>query len=266
MKSSLIMIISAVWGLMAIWLGLVSCAGLLALRVWRRAGGLLKKQMLYVWVGTLLVFIGDFVHTVAFTISKYTDNPTGPITVGGSVFEFRTFAMFFDGLAFIIYYGLWALFVVARYQGGVFSLSDKVRVAMAAAAAAFLAPGAVPNAFGLYSLSYNLAAWSPHMVLFIIFGPATIWKLTCCARAQAATADAFTRAQERALFKMGICLLISFGFFALTIFLLPFYPRASLFMMPKTFAYMGAFYFLISGFLLPEYRRHKAQPAAGAAG
>jgi hypothetical protein len=241
---------------MIIWLGMVICAGTIAFKVWLHAGGGLKRQMFYLWIGTVLVVIGDFIHSIAFTVAKYTGNPTGPIQVMGSVFEFRTFAMFFDGLAFILYYGLWALFIAARYRQGILTLADKVRSGMALAAAFLLLPGMIPNAFGIYSLEYDIAIWSPHILLFIIFGPWTVWELSHLSRIASAEAhDPVVKEQERALTKFCYCLYFSFLFFALTLSLRPINEKFSLFMIPKTFAYMAAYYFLIKEFLAPELRK-----------
>jgi hypothetical protein len=256
MDRSFYMSVGPLWGIMIIWLGMVICSGIIAFKVWRRAVGQLKRQMFYLWIGPIWVVIGDFIHSIAFTVAKYTGDPTGPIPVMGSVFEFRTFAMFFDGLAFILYYGLWALFVAARYRHGVFILSDRVRILMAITAAILLLPGMVPNALGIYSLEYDIAIWSPHMLLFIIFGPWAVWELLQLSRATAAEAsDLVVQAQEQALSRFCCCLLFSFLFFALTLSLRPLNEKFSLFMIPKTFAYMSAFYYLIKGFLAPELRR-----------
>jgi hypothetical protein len=86
-----------------IWTIMVICSGMLAVKVWSQAEGLLKRQLFYLWQGPVLVVTGDFINSMAFTVAKDTGDPTGPIMVMGSVFEFRTFAMFFDGLAFILY-------------------------------------------------------------------------------------------------------------------------------------------------------------------
>jgi len=255
MNSSFAMAVGGIWAIMVIWLGMVIYSGILAVKAWRCAEGLLKRQMLYLWLGPVFVVAGDFIHSIAFTVAKYTGDQTGPIAVGGSVFEFRTFAMFVDGLAFILYYGLWALFVVARYRGGVFSRLDRVLTGMAAAAAVLILPGAVPNALGIYSLEYDIAIWSPHMALFIVFGPVTVWQLMRLSQHAAAQAtESSVQAQERALTRMCYFLFASFAFFALTLSLIPFNVKFSMFMIPKTFAYMTAFYFLIKGFLAPAVK------------
>lgn len=93
MDRSFYMAVGPLWGIMIIWLGMVICSGTIAFKVWLRAGGRLKQQMLYLWIGPVVVVIGDFIHSIAFTVAKYTGNPTGPIPVMGTVFEFRTFSM-----------------------------------------------------------------------------------------------------------------------------------------------------------------------------
>ena len=142
--------------------------------------------------------------------------------------------MFFDGLAFILYYGLWALFVPARYRQGFLTLPDRVRVLMACAAALLLLPGMVPNALGIYSLEYDIAIWAPHMLLFIIFGPWTVWELSRLSRATSAeSSDPVVQTQERALTKFCCCLYFSFLFFALTLSLRPINEKFFLFMIPN---------------------------------
>jgi hypothetical protein len=56
--------------------------------------------------------------------------------------------------------------------------------------------------------------------------------------------------QERALSKAGIGFAFSFLFFFLSLALLPLNERFAMFMIPKTFAYMFAFFHLITGVLL----------------
>jgi peptidoglycan/LPS O-acetylase OafA/YrhL len=160
--------------------------------------------------------------------------------------------MFFDGLVFIVYYALWALFIVARYQQGQFEISDKIRVGMAVAAALLILPGVVPNAFGLYTLDYDIAIWSPHMVLFVVFGVLTVFKLIRCSRRELKqTSDSIIQTQERALSIVGIGLAFSFLFFILSLALIPVNEKLAMFMIPKTFAYMTAFIYLIKGVIIP---------------
>lgn len=252
MDASKMMPLLAMWVLMSLWLTLVAISIVLAFQKWQATRDSLKKQMCYLWVGGAIVFTGDLLHTVAFTISTYTDNLTGPIHVLGKIFEFRTFAMFFDVLVFMVYYALWALFVVTRYQQGHFKSYDKLSVGLAIAAIALILPGAVPNALGLYTLEYDIAIWSPHVIFFIIFGLMTVFKLISCSRHDMAhTTDNTVRTQERALSISGISFAFSFLFFALSLALIPVNENFGMFMIPKTFAYMTAFFYLIKGVILP---------------
>ena len=125
MNSPKIAMLAPMWGLMFLWLALVAVSGVIAWRKWQGTNGAVRTQLLYLWVGAAIVFIGDFLHTIAFTVSTYTGVPTGPVPVLESVFEFRTFAMFFDAMVFMAYYALWALFIVSRYQQGSLALYDK---------------------------------------------------------------------------------------------------------------------------------------------
>ena len=251
MDSSKIGILTATWVLMLLWLAFVVVSGVVAFRKWQKTEGSAQVQMLYLWIGAAVVFTGDFLHTIAATISTYTDNATGPIHVLGGIFEFRTFAMFFDALVFMVYYTLWALFIVVRYQQGTFKSYDKISISLAAAAIVLILPGAVPNALGIYTLEYDIAIWAPHIILFMVFGVMTVYKLISCSRyAVTQTADPVVQQQERALSKTGIGFAFSFLFFFLSLALLPVNELFAMFMIPKTFAYMFAFYHLIKGVLL----------------
>jgi len=251
MDASKVIILIATWVLMMLWLAFVVVSGVLAFRKWKKTGGSIQVQMLYLWIGAAIVFTGDFLHTIAGTISTYTNNATGPIHVLGTIFEFRTFAMFFDALVFMIYYTLWALFIVTRYQQGTFKSYDKISISLAAAAIVLILPGAVPNALGIYTLEYDIAIWSPHIILFIVFGVMTVYKLISCSRyAVTQTADPVIQTQERALSNAGIGFAFSFLFFFLSLALLPINELFAMFMIPKTFAYMFAFFYLIKGVIL----------------
>ena len=250
MGSPKMAMLGPLWGLMALWLAFVIVSGVLAYQRWQKTAGAIRTQLLYLWVGAAIVFAGDFLHTIAFTVSTYSGNPTGPIHILGGVFEFRTFAMFFDGLVFMVYYALWALFLVSRYQQGKFAAYDKIILCLAVTAIVFLLPGAVPNALGVYSLDYNIAIWAPHIILFIVFGVMTVLKLISCSRyAFKQASDTATRTQERALSIAGIGFTFSFLFFTLFLLLTTLNSEPGIFMILKTFAYMLAFFYLIKGFI-----------------
>ena len=252
MTSSTLMAIVSMWILMTLWLVLVATAAVLAFKKWQKTYDFLKKQMFYIWLGGTFVFTGDLLHTIGYTISAYNGSPTGLLELFGRPFESRTFSLFFDGLVFMVYYLLWAFFIVARYQQGQFNNRDKTTVGLAIGAIILMLPGAVPNAFGIYTLKYDIAIWAPHIILFLIFGLMTVWKLTrCSTHALAQASDDLIKTQERALRTIGISLLFSFLFFILTLALLPFNEMFGLFMIPKTFAYMVAFTYLIKGVILP---------------
>jgi hypothetical protein len=237
---------------MILWLCLVAGSVVLAFQKWQKTRNFLKKQMFYLWVGGAIVFIGDSLHTIAATIAGYTGNPTGPIAVLGSIFEFRTFAMFFDALVFMIYYALWALFIVVRYQQGQFESYDKVSVGLAMAAMVCILPGVVPNALGIYTLQYNIAIWAPHIILFIIFGMMTVMKLITSSRyALKQTTDPIIQIQERSLSITGIGFAFSFLFFTLHMAFSTLNAKTGMFMILKTFAYMLSFVYLVKGVILP---------------
>ena len=251
MESSKVMILATTWGLMLAWLAFVVISGVLAFKKWKKTEGSIRRQMLYLWIGATIVFAGDFLHTVAATISTYTNDTTGPVNIFGTVFEFRTFAMFFDALVFMLYYALWALFIVTRYQHNTFKLYDKISISLAAGAIVFILPGAVPNALGIFTLEYNIAIWAPHIILFLIFSIMTVFKLMNCSRhAVTQTTDPVIIKEETALSSAGIGFAFSFLFFFLSLALIPVNESFAMFMIPKTFAYMFAFYHVIKGVIL----------------
>jgi len=252
MNSATIMTIVSTWALMLIWLVLVAVSGVLAFQKWGKLSDQPRKQMLYLWLGPVFIFIGDLLHTIAYTVTVYTASPTGSINILGTIFELQTFAYFYDGLIFMIYYSLWALFIVARYQQGQFKRYDKITLGLALLAMLFILPGAVPNAFGIYTIDYDISLWSPHMLLFVIFGLMTVGKLIRCSRsARAQTLDPIHAVQERALNIIGVSFVFSFFFFTLTLGLIPVNPMFGMFMIPKTFAYMTAFVYIIKGVIKP---------------
>lgn len=251
MDASKMMILGLTWALMIPWLSLVAIAAVLAFKKWQRTKDFLKRQMFYLWLGATIVFIGDSLHTIADTISTYTNSPTGPLQILGTIFEFRTFAMAFDVLVFIVYYTLWALFIVTRYQQNQLESRDKITIGLAIVAMVLILPGLVPNALGIYTLEYNITIWAPHIIFFIIFGVMTVWKLIRCSRhALTQTSDPLVQTQERSLSITGIGFACSFLFFILSLALIPLNEKFGMFMIPKTFAYMLAFIYLIKGIKL----------------
>jgi hypothetical protein len=90
------------------------------------------------------------------------------------------------------------------------------------------------------------------MLLFVIFGLMTVGKLIRCSRsARAQTLDPIHAVQERALNIIGVSFVFSFFFFTLTLGLIPVNPMFGMFMIPKTFAYMTAFTYIIKGVIRP---------------
>jgi hypothetical protein len=251
MDASKIMVLGLTWALMIPWLSLVAITAVSAFKKWQRTKDFLRRQMFYLWLGATIVFIGDSLHTIADTISAYTNSPTGPLQILGTIFEFRTFAMAFDVMVFISYYTLWALFIVTRYQQNQLESHDKISIGLAMAAMVLTLPGVIPNALGIYTLEYNITLWTPHIICFIIFGVMTVWKLIRCSRhALKQAADPLVQNQERALSITGIGFACSFLFFILSLALIPLNEKFGMFMIPKTFAYMLAFIYLIKSIKL----------------
>ena len=78
MGSSNMAMLAPMWVLMALWLAFVAVSGVLAYKKWQRTTGAIRTQLLYLWVGATIVFAGDLLHTIAFTVSTYTGNPNRP--------------------------------------------------------------------------------------------------------------------------------------------------------------------------------------------
>jgi len=162
--------------------------------------------------------------------------------------------VFFDALVFMVYYTLWILFIVARYQKGQFASYDKISLGLAVTAMVIILPGAVPNALETYTLEYNIAIWAPHIILFIVFGVMTVCELIRCSRhALTQTTDTAIQTQERVLYITGIGFTFSFLFFTLFLALMTLNEKAGIFMVLKTFAYMVAFFYLIKGVILSTH-------------
>ncbi len=101
-------------------------------------------------------------------------------------------------------------------------------------------------------INYDIAIWAPHIIIFIISGLMTVGKLIRCSRnGRSQTTDLIQATQERVLFIIGVSFVFSFLFFVLTLAFIPVNPLFGLFMIPKTFAYMTAFIYLIKGVILP---------------
>ena len=81
MSSSKMAMLAPMWVLMVLWLTLVAVSGVLAYQKWQKTTGAIRAQLLYLWVGATIVFVGDLLHTIAFTVSTYTYNQTGPVTI-----------------------------------------------------------------------------------------------------------------------------------------------------------------------------------------
>lgn len=231
---------------MTFWLSLVGICAYLAFKKWRRTDPFWKQQMLYLWLGSAFVFVGDLLHTVAYSISLINGDIGGTIHIQGSPFELWTFVVALECIVFMIYYALWTPFIVARYQGGRYEIRDKSMIVMAVMAVILVLPGLKPNAFGIYTQTYDLALWAPHTALYFVFALMTIHKLAKSSKeAISRSSEVAIQEQERALFMVTICFVFSFVFYGLTLALLPLNPLFGSIMAIKTFAYCIAFYTLI---------------------
>lgn len=65
--------------LMVFWLGFVVTAAILAIRKMDKSEGLRRKQFFYLGFATIVVFIGDVIHTLGFDLSLSIGDPLGII-------------------------------------------------------------------------------------------------------------------------------------------------------------------------------------------
>ncbi len=245
MEIEIIMQILPLWILMIIWLSLVVYISILSYYKIQVTTGNIRKQMKYIFYGMVLIFIGDSIHTIGFTYKAVTGNKNGTINIFGANFQLSSFSLWFDGTIFIIFYLIFEYFIITRYQDTELYTIDKWIIGMAITSIILILPGIIPNAFGIYTQEYIIAAYSPHEILFMIFGILVVFKLinhtqfTICK-----TDDEIIKEQEHYLQITGYSLIFSFLFFLLTLTHLPMSPLFGMFMIPKTIAYFISFYYL----------------------
>ena len=228
--------------MMIIWLLLVFVTMVSAYGKTKSSEGLERKQYLYIAVMSILVILGDSLHTVADTLRILTGDPTGPIAVLGGTYPLRTFAMFFDTLMFMLFYLLWHLIVVARYEEGKMQRYDQAVIGLAVLGIITVLPTALVD---IFPLEYTISIIAPHNLLFMAFGALFVIKLIQKSREQL-TAHPESK-KERALQFIGISFVFSFIFYFLTLALLPVSTVFGYFMIPKTVAYLVAYYFILTG-------------------
>lgn len=231
--------------LMAFWLSLVGVTGFLAYKKKKQASSeLLRKQLNFISISSIPVIVGDLAHTAGFAMSVIKSSDAGPISIFGTTFPLRNFAMPFDLIMFSFFYLLFFLFAITRYQDWNFKIFDKILVGFFALTVVALLP-----CLFVYNISmdYTLLIYSPHMLLFIGTSLIAVSKLVRLSR------DEFKRSddeKDKNIMKVGVMFIVSFVFFIGTIALLPLDSRFGMLMIPKTFAYIAAYFYILKGFVL----------------
>lgn len=231
--------------MMFFWLVLVGYTAYKLFKRSRELEGNDKKSLNFLFEGFVIIFIGDLLHTIGFDISVINGDPAGTINFFGGIMQVRLFALFFDGLAFIVFYMMWAFFIVYRYQDGEFKTYDKIVVTLSLLAFFFMLSSPYIESSIIY---YEVAWFGPHMILFVLFGGMTVYKLLMESNKRRKGEGEDAR-EEKHLFFTAWGFVFSFVFFILTIVLLPIDSSFGMFMIPKTFAYAFALGALIRGLL-----------------
>ncbi len=243
--TSVVMRLLPTFILMGFWLSLVGVTGFWAYKKKKEASfELLKKQFNFIYLSSILVIIGDLVHTAGFTMSVTKGSESGPISLFGTTFPLRNFALPFDLIMFSLFYLLFFLFTIARYQDWGLKRSDKILIGLFGLTIVAL----VPCLF-VYDISidYMLSIYAPHMLLFIGVSLIAITKMIRSSRAEFKIDG---DEKDKNMMMAGIMFTISFIFFTGTITFLPFDSRFGMLMIPKTFAYIAAYFYILKGFIL----------------
>jgi hypothetical protein len=227
--------------LMAIWLSLVAIVAFYAIKKANISEGFRKIQFLLLSLGTIVVFIGDFIHTIGLDIGLIKGD-AGLINLSSwGTIETQSLALFLDSLVFIFYYAMWALIISFRYQEGKFTLYDKIVLGLASFS--FLTALFSPY-INISGINYIVSIYSLHMLSFVIFGIMTVAKLIFTTNRTKKQESKYQK-EEKLLNITGWGFIFSFLFFVLTLGLIPLNTKFGMFMIPKTFAYMVSFISLV---------------------
>ncbi|MHA1667860.1 MAG: hypothetical protein ACTSUR_04300 [Candidatus Heimdallarchaeaceae archaeon] len=224
--------------LMVFWLILVFVVAYLAISKSQHSKGFQKIQFNLLGVATIIVFLGDLIHTIGFDITSITADYEGilPLSSWGAV-KVHTLSLFIDGVAFIIYYAFWLFILVYRYQDGNFTSYNKVTLSLTL----FSLLTALFSPFiSIQGLDYIISIYSLHILSFIVFGLMVVGKLIFLSK-QNKSKESIKKKEELLLNITGWGFIVSFLFFVLALVLLPLNAKYGLLMVPKTLAYMVSF-------------------------
>lgn len=246
METAALMEIIGIIVLMSLWLALVLTTATLLAKRRKLLDGTAKKSYGFLFEAFVIIFIGDFLHTIGAVLNVAFENgKADQLNIFGGTAKIYSFTLFFDGLAFILFYLMWAFFVIYRYQEGKYTTYDKIVVIVGLLAIFFMltSPYIETNAVPYYEVAW----YGPHMILFVLLGGMVVGKLMTESYKRKKTGE--NQSEEKYLFLTAWGFVFSFVFFILTIVLLPIDTSYGMFMIPKTFAYAFALICLIKGLL-----------------
>ncbi|MHA1414895.1 MAG: hypothetical protein ACTSRR_01400 [Candidatus Heimdallarchaeaceae archaeon] len=184
--------------------------------------------------------MGDLLHTISSDINIANRENSGAVGLLGGTFEIHTFTLFFDGLAFIIFYMMWYLFIIYRYQEGKLKKYDKIVLTLAILSIIFILASPYIDS---NIIDYDVAWFSPHVILFTIFGIMVVGKLMYETNKRKSEEEK----DEKFLYLTSWGFVVFFLFFILTLVLIPIDSAFGMMMIPKTFAYAFALITLNKG-------------------
>jgi len=198
-----------------------------------------KQQFLFIGLTFLTLAIGDVFHGIGMYLQLATNNTLAPVQLFGTTIYIEPISLIFDSVMVTLFYIFWQMFMIWRYQNEKLHNIDYVLLIMALIRLVMIF---MPyNWWGLTAPPGELNLRPIHNAFFIAFGLIVVARTMLYARATENTVeDATIKKQEHAIFLTGICFILSFAFYTLTIALIPIMPAAGMFMIPKTFAYMAA--------------------------
>jgi len=226
--------------MMFLWLSLVAVTIVILFKKINHSEKNEKKPYVYLFFGFIIIFLGDLLHTIGSDINIANPENFGTVGLLGGTFEIHTFTLFFDGLAFIIFYMMLHFFIVYRYQKGELKRYDKVVLTLSTLSIVFIlaSPYIESNI-----IDYEVAWFSPHIILFTIFGIMVVGKLMYETNKRKSGEEK----EEKFLYLTSWGFVVSFLFFILTLVLLPINSAFGMMMIPKTFAYTFALISLNKG-------------------
>ncbi|MHA1853500.1 MAG: hypothetical protein ACTSUF_08320 [Candidatus Heimdallarchaeaceae archaeon] len=225
--------------LMSVWLSLVAYTIYSAYRKAKFEKDLNRKRQFNL-IGTafVIIFFGDLMHTIGFSVKSQQSETTASIlTLFGKTLSIYEASLFIDGLAFVIFYAMWEIFLVLRYNNGNYKAYDKIILGLVIASIVFyLFAPYYENSV----VAYEVLIYSPHVLCFLIFGLMVVGKLIVQSFKNKEATDEIIKLEERSLYITAWAFVFSFIFFILTLALLPINSKFGMMMIPKTAVYMVA--------------------------